>query len=76
MKEKVLKRKLKQEISRLIKEKEANSYKASENDPSNSCAGRGVCCIGANNQYIEAPFKMDHNKKVICNCPQGSRKIA
>ena len=76
MKEKILKRKLKQEVSRLLKEQETNSFKASQNDPSTSCSGRGICCINpTTNEQIKAKFSLKRNKRVVCKCPEGFRKI-
>ena len=75
MKEKVLKRKLKQEVSRLMKDQKANSFKASENDPATSCAGRGICCRHPEtNKMAKAKFNLKRNKRVICTCPEGFRK--
>lgn len=75
MKEKVLKRKLKKELKNLLKEQEPTSFKASENDPSSSCAGRGIGCIDPTTQTMKkANFILKHNKRVECKCPKGFRK--
>ena len=79
MKKKVLKRKLKQQITKLLKEQEqgTNPFKASDNDPSTTCSGRGICCIHPeSNERKKAKFILDKwSKKVTCKCPEGFFKI-
>ena len=76
MKEKIFKRKLKKEVARLMKDQTTNSFKASDNDPASSCAGRGVCCIHpTTNERVKAKFHIKNNKRVMCKCPGGFRKI-
>jgi hypothetical protein len=67
---------IKDQLSNIVEKKSTTSFNASQNDPSKSCTGRGVCCIDIETKVnTEAPFKMDYTKRVICRCPQGSRKI-
>ena len=78
MKKKVLKRKLRQQITKLLKEQEqgTNPFKASDNDPSTTCSGRGACCINPEtNERKKAKFSILYSKRVECKCPPGFVKI-
>ena len=76
MKEKILKRKLKKEVSKFLKEQNTNTLKASENDPSTTCAGRGECCKNPETGNFEkAEFRLLRSKRVECRCPEGFRKV-
>ena len=73
MKKKIIRNKIKEQLLKTLTEE---SFKASENDPTESCSGRGACCISLlTNQNVNAYFKMDHNKRVKCRCPKGTRKV-
>tara|TARA_R110001592_G_scaffold63200_1_gene193489 strand:- start:11208 stop:11453 length:246 start_codon:yes stop_codon:yes gene_type:complete len=67
---------IREQIANYIKEEPSSkSFKASENDPSTSCIGRGICCINKiTNTNIEAIFKMEKNRRIKCSCPPGSYK--
>ena len=50
---------IKDQLSNLSEKNSSLSFKASENDPSKSCTGRGVCCIDIKTKTnIKAPFKI------------------
>ena len=70
MKEKILKRKLKKEIKKL---REQSEFKVSQNDPSNSCVGRNMCCKDmTTSKILAAKFILKKSNRVECKCPKGS----
>ena len=74
MKKSQIRKKIREQLLKVINEQQ--SFRASDYDPSKSCIGRGVCCIDSQTKAnIEAKFILDHNNKVNCKCPQGTRKV-
>ena len=75
MKKKILKRILKKEIKKLREQEESNSLSVSQNDPSNSCVGRNICCKNRETSNISpAEFILKQSNRVECKCPKGSIK--
>tara|TARA_Y100000592_G_C5305898_1_gene237744 strand:+ start:182 stop:421 length:240 start_codon:yes stop_codon:yes gene_type:complete len=69
MKRKELKNIIKKELLKLEEQQTLTSFKASDNDPSTSCAGRGICCIDSEGKNVPAKFILYPTNRVECICP-------
>ena len=75
MKKTQLRKTIREQISKTIKE-QGNSEQRESHDPWTTCVGRGSCCKNYETGKItSAIFHQDHNRRITCKCPKGYRKI-
>ena len=75
MKKIQLRKTIREQISKAIKE-QSNSEQRDSHDPRTTCVGRGSCCRNnKTGKTTSANFHQDHNRRIKCTCSKGYRKV-